>query len=306
MSVTEIPWRQGAGAPDQGEDRGQPLHEIESYARQVRRKFLKHKLALWGLVTTILMLGIGILAPWIAPYHPNEVTDVFAARPSLTHWLGTDQIGRDVLSRLVYGTRVSLFIGFVTVALYVTFGTLIGMLAGYYGKWLDMLFMRITDIFLSFPYMLVVLVIVSILGANISTIMIVLALFKWPTIAMLVRGSVLSVKEMDYVRAGITLGYSTPRIMFRHILPNILSPIIVNATFGIASTILSEAGLSFLGMGVKAPQASLGNMLHDAQSLTVLTEQQWLWLPAGIVILIAVLAFNFVGDGLRDALDART
>ncbi|MNN05229.1 Glutathione transport system permease protein GsiD [compost metagenome] len=305
MSVTEIPWRQDAAAPDKGEEHEQPVYEIESYAKQVRRKFLKHKLAVWGLVTTLLLLGIGILAPWIAPYNPNEVTDVFAARPSLMHWLGTDQVGRDVLSRLIYGTRVSLIIGFVTVALYVTFGTLIGMLAGYYGRWLDMLLMRITDIFLSFPYMLVVLVIVSILGANITTIMIVLALFKWPTIAMLVRGSVLSIKEMDYVRASMTLGYSTPRILFRHILPNALSPIIVNATFGVASTILSEAGLSFLGMGVKSPQASLGNMLHDAQSLTVLTDQQWLWLPAGIVILITVLAFNFVGDGLRDALDAR-
>lgn len=307
MSVTEIPWRQDAAAPEKGREHEQPLqlHEIESYGRQVRRKFLKHKLAVWGLGTTFLLLGIGILAPWIAPYNPNEVTDVFAAGPSLAHWLGTDQIGRDVLSRLIYGTRVSLIIGFATVALYVTFGTLIGMLAGYYGRWLDMLLMRITDIFLSFPYMLVVLVIVSILGANISTIMIVLALFKWPTIAMLVRGSVLSIKEMDYVRAGITLGYSTPRILFRHILPNVLSPIIVNATFGVAGTILSEAGLSFLGMGVKAPQASLGNMLHDAQSLTVLTEQQWLWLPAGMVILITVLAINFVGDGLRDALDAR-
>ncbi|MBA9086217.1 peptide/nickel transport system permease protein [Fontibacillus solani] len=305
MSVTEIPWRQDAAAPDKGEEHEQPIHEIESYAKQVRRKFLRHKLAVWGLMTTLLLLGIGILAPWIAPYNPNEVTDVFAARPSLMHWLGTDQVGRDVLSRLIYGTRVSLIIGFVTVALYVTFGTLIGMLAGYYGRWLDMLLMRITDIFLSFPYMLVVLVIVSILGANITTIMIVLALFKWPTIAMLVRGSVLSIKEMDYVRASMTLGYNTLRILFRHILPNALSPIIVNATFGVASTILSEAGLSFLGMGVKSPQASLGNMLHDAQSLTVLTDQQWLWLPAGLVILVTVLAFNFVGDGLRDALDAR-
>ncbi|KOP69177.1 peptide ABC transporter permease [Bacillus sp. FJAT-18019] len=283
----------------------QQPREIESYAKQIRRKFLKHKLAVWGLITTILVASIGILAPWVAPYNPNEVTDIFAGNPSSAHWLGTDQIGRDVLSRLIYGTRISLIIGFVTVALYVTFGTLIGLLAGYYGRWLDMLLMRITDIFLSFPYMLVVLVMVSILGAHISTIMIVLAIFKWPTIAMLVRGSVLTIKKMDYVRASMTLGYSTPRILLRHILPNILSPIIVNATFGVAGTILSEAGLSFLGMGVKSPQASLGNMLHDAQSLTVLTEQPWLWLPAGLVILMTVLAFNFVGDGLRDALDAR-
>ncbi|CAH1203678.1 Glutathione transport system permease protein GsiD [Paenibacillus plantiphilus] len=305
MSTTKLTWRQEALSPEGAIEIEQPTSPIESYVRQVTRRFFAHKLAVWGLATTLLLLIVGLLAPWLAPHPPNDVTDVFAAPPSLGHWLGTDQVGRDVLSRLIYGTRVSLIIGFSTVALYVTFGTLIGMLAGYYGRWLDMLLMRITDIFLSFPYMMVVLVIVSILGANMSTIMIVLALFKWPTIAMLVRGSVLSIKGMDYVRAGIALGYSTPRILFRHILPNVMSPIIVNATFGVASTILSEAGLSFLGMGVKSPQASLGNMLHDAQSLTVLTDQQWLWLPAGFIILIAVLAFNFVGDGLRDALDAR-
>ncbi|MBW7475346.1 ABC transporter permease [Paenibacillus oenotherae] len=306
MSATGMPWRGDAAASETGQEHEQPLPGIEHYARQVRRKFFKHKLAAWGLITTLLLIGIGLLAPWLAPNSPNEITDVFAASPSLAHWLGTDGVGRDVLSRLIYGTRVSLIIGFATVALYVAFGTIIGLLAGYYGRWFDMVLMRITDIFLSFPYMIIVLVMVSILGANISTIIIVLALFKWPAIAMLVRGSVLSIKEMDYVRAGVALGYSTPRVMFRHILPNALSPIIVNATFGVASTILSEAGLSFLGMGVTSPQASLGNMLHDAQSLTVLTEQQWLWLPAGFIILLTVLAFNFVGDGLRDALDARS
>jgi peptide/nickel transport system permease protein len=305
MSIPEIPWRKDVFASGVGNEDEQPASEMESYSKQVTRKFFKHKLAVWGLVTTLLLLSIVILAPWLAPHNPDDITDVFSAHPSLSHWLGTDQVGRDVLSRLIYGTRVSLMIGFSTVALYVTFGTFIGMMAGYYGKWLDMGLMRITDIFLSFPYMMVVLVIVSVLGANVSTIMIVLALFKWPTIAMLVRGSVLSLKQMDFVRAGIALGYSTPRILLRHILPNALGPIIVNATFGVASTILSEAGLSFLGMGVKAPQASLGNMLYDAQSLTVLTEQQWLWVPAGFVILITVLAINFVGDGLRDALDAR-
>lgn len=305
MAITEIPWRKGSHPSAKGYEEEQSSPRIERYSKQVRRKFFKHKMAVWGLVTTILLLSIGIMAPWLAPYSPNEVTNTFGAPPSFSHWLGTDQVGRDVLSRLIYGTRVSLIIGFSTVALYVTFGTFIGLIAGYYGRWLDMLLMRLTDIFLSFPYMLVVLVVISMLGANMMTIVIVLALFKWPTIAMLVRGSVLSIKEMDYVKAGISLGYSSFRILLRHVLPNALGPIIVNATFGVASTILSEAGLSFLGMGVKSPQASLGNMMHDAQFLTVLTEQQWLWLPAGIIILITVLAFNFVGDGLRDALDAK-
>ncbi|WP_053375966.1 oligopeptide ABC transporter permease [Paenibacillus sp. FJAT-27812] len=306
MSIPEIPWRNDVFASGVGNENEQPASEIESFAWQVRRKFFKHKLAVWGLVTTLLLLIIVLLAPWLAPHNPDEITEVFSAHPSFAHWLGTDQVGRDVLSRLIYGTRVSLMIGFSTVALYVTFGALIGMMAGYYGNWLDMALMRMTDIFLSFPYMMVVLVIISVLGANVSTIIIVLALFKWPTIAMLVRGNVLSLKQMDFVRAGLALGFSTPRILLRHILPNTLAPIIVNATFGVASTILSEAGLSFLGMGVKSPQASLGNMLYDAQSLTVLTEQLWLWVPAGFVILITVLAINFVGDGLRDAMDARS
>lgn len=292
MSATTLPWEQ-------------PDIRVEGYFRQMKRKFFRHKLAVWGLAVTTLLIFIALFAPWLAPYPPNEVMNAFGAKPSAAHWLGTDQVGRDVLSRMLYGTRVSLFIGFATVAIYVTFGTFVGLAAGYYGRWLDMTIMRITDIFLSFPYMLVVLVIVSILGADIATIMIVLALFKWPAIAMLVRGSVLAAKEQDYIKAGVALGFRTPRILLRHMLPTIIGPIIVSATFGVAGTILSEAGLSFLGMGVKSPQASLGNMLHDAQSLTVLTEQQWLWMPAGCMILIAVLAVNFVGDGLRDALDAK-
>ncbi|WP_036698186.1 ABC transporter permease [Paenibacillus taiwanensis] len=307
MSVTklsELSWRKEAPASEKKESSEQADYMIETYAGQLKRKFFKHKMAVWGCTTTLLLLIVGLLAPWLAPYQPNEVTAAFSAPPSLTNWLGTDQVGRDVLSRLLYGMRISLLIGILTVVMYVLFGSFIGMLAGYFGGWLDMLLMRMTDIFLSFPYMLVVLVIVSVLGADIFTIMFVLALFKWPTIALLVRSSVMSIKQTDYVRASITLGYSTSRILCIHILPNAAAPIIVNATFGIAGTILSEAGLSFLGMGIKSPQASLGNMLHDAQSLTVLTEQPWLWVPAGFVILLIVLSFNFVGDGLRDALDA--
>jgi len=305
MNQAELAWRKNTLDSERGHEGADAPPSYESYARQVRRRFMRHKLAVWGLATTLLLLAAGLLAPWLAPYQPNEITDAFSASPSADYLLGTDQVGRDVLSRLLYGTRVSLLIGFTTVAIYVLFGTIVGLIAGYYGKWIDMLLMRITDIFLSFPYMLVVLVIVSVLGASLWTIIIVLALFKWPAIAMLVRGIVLSLKKADYVRAGVALGYSTPRILLRHILPGASGAIIVNATFGVASTILAEAGLSFLGMGVKSPQASLGNMLHDAQSLTVLTEQQWLWLPAGFIILLTVLAFNFVGDGLRDALDGR-
>ncbi|MEK8127989.1 oligopeptide ABC transporter permease [Paenibacillus filicis] len=274
-------------------------------ARQVWKRFVRHKLAVAGLIVTILLVLTALLAPLIAPHDPAEVTGNFSASPSAQHWLGTDQVGRDVVSRLIYATRVSLLVGFVTVALYVTFGTLIGMVSAYFGGWLDMVIMRITDMFMAFPFLMVILVIISVLGSNMTTIILVLALFSWPGVARLVRGSVLAIKQLDYVRAGVALGYSTPRILFRHIFPNAIGPIIVNATFGIASAIMSEAGLSFLGMGVQPPTASWGNMLTDAQSLTVLTDQPWLWVPAGFMILITVLAINFVGDGLRDALDSR-
>lgn len=280
-------------------------HAADIAIRQVWSRFIRHKLALVGLVVTLLLILVALLAPLLAPNDPKEVTGIFSAAPSAKHWLGTDQVGRDVVSRLIYATRVSLIVGFVTVALYVTFGTLVGIVSAYFGGWLDMAVMRITDMFMAFPFLMVILVIISVLGSNMTTIILVLALFSWPGVARLVRGSVLAIKQLDYVKAGVALGLSTPRILFQHIFPNAIGPIIVNATFGIASAIMSEAGLSFLGMGVQPPTASWGNMLTDAQSLTVLTDQPWLWVPPGAMILITVLAINFVGDGLRDALDSR-
>ncbi|WP_245585826.1 oligopeptide ABC transporter permease [Paenibacillus pinihumi] len=273
--------------------------------KQLLSRFIRHKLAIAGLVITMLLILTALLAPWIAPHDPKEVTGVFSAPPSAEHWLGTDQVGRDVVSRLIYATQISLIVGFVTVALYVTAGTLIGIVSAYFGGWVDMVIMRITDMFMAFPFLMVILVVISVLGSNMTTIILVLALFSWPGVARLVRGSVLAIKQLDYVHAGVALGLSTPRILFQHILPNAIGPIIVNATFGVASAIMSEAGLSFLGMGVQPPTASWGNMLTDAQSLTVLTDQPWLWVPPGAMILVTVLSINFVGDGLRDALDTR-
>ncbi|MFE6797757.1 oligopeptide ABC transporter permease [Paenibacillus chitinolyticus] len=273
--------------------------------RQALRKFRRHKLAAAGSVVTLLLIAAALLAPAIVPYDPKEVTGVFSAAPSAEHWLGTDQVGRDVFSRLVYATRVSLIVGFASVFLYVTFGTLVGLVSGYFGGWLDMAIMRITDMFMAFPFLMVILVVVAVLGSDMRTIILVLALFSWPGVARLVRGSVLTIKRLDYVRAGIALGYGTPRILLQHVLPNAAGPVIVQATFGVASAIMSEAGLSFLGMGVQPPTASWGNMLTDAQSLTVLTEQPWLWIPPGAMILLVVLSINFVGDGLRDALDSQ-
>ncbi|MFC4320331.1 oligopeptide ABC transporter permease [Litchfieldia salsa] len=281
------------------------LGEEESYLQLIRKRFFKHKLAVFGLVVFTLIVLTAILAPLIAPLSPYKINAVFAASPSTTHILGTDQVGRDLLSRLIYASRVSLSVGIGAVAIYVVIGTILGAIAGYFGKWVDMIIMRITDIFMSFPYLMVILVLVSIMGPSLFNIILVIGLLGWPSIARLVRGSVLSIKEMDYVKASVALGYSTPKIVFQHILPNCLAPILVNATFGIASAIILEASLSFLGMGVQPPTASWGNMLNEAQSLTVLSTQPWLWIPPGVMILLAVLSINFMGDGLRDAMDPK-
>ncbi|MHA6259113.1 oligopeptide ABC transporter permease [Sporosarcina sp. CAU 1771] len=282
------------------------LGEEESYLKLIKRRFLKHKLAVAGLVLFTIIALMAIFAPWIAPMDPYSMNGEFEAKPSSAHLLGTDQVGRDILSRLIYASRVSLLVGLGAVSIYVFIGTILGAVAGYFGKWVDMVIMRITDVFMSFPFLMVILVLVSILGPSLFNIILVLGLLGWPAVARLVRGSVLSVKEMDYVKAGVALGYSTPKILFNHILPNCLAPILVNATFGIAYAIIMEASLSFLGMGVQPPTASWGNMLIDAQSLTVLASQPWLWIPPGLMILLSVLSINFIGDGLRDAMDPKS
>jgi peptide/nickel transport system permease protein len=184
-------------------------------------------------------------------------------------------------------------------------GILLGLEAGYFGGIVDMIIMRIADIFMSFPALLLIMVIGSILGPGLDRIILIMGILGWPSVARLVRGNVLSIKQMDYIKAAVASGFRTRRVLFIHILPNTLGPILVQATFGIAGAILLESGLSFLGMGVNPPTASWGNMLSEAQSLTTLTSKPWLWVPPGMMILLSVLAFNFVGDGMRDALDPK-
>jgi peptide/nickel transport system permease protein len=282
------------------------LGKEESYLKVVATRFFKHKLAVIGLVIITLFVLMAIFAPLIAPQDPLEVGYEFEAKPSSEHLLGTDQVGRDVLSRLIYASRISLAVGLGAVSIYVVIGTILGAIAGYMGKWADMIIMRITDVFMSFPFLMVILVLVSVMGPSLFNIILVLGILGWPPIARLVRGSVLSLKEMDYVKAGVALGYTAPKILLHHILPNALAPILVNATFGIASAIIMEASLSFLGMGVQPPTASWGNMLTEAQSLTVLAGQPWLWVPPGLMIILAVISINFMGDGLRDAVDPKS
>jgi peptide/nickel transport system permease protein len=270
-------------------------------------RFRRHKLALAGAIVLLLLVIIAIAAPILAPHPPNAVSLAnYRKPPSLDYPLGTDTQGRDVLSRLMFAARISLSVGLVAVSIYVAIGTVLGGLAGFFGGWVDTVVMRVADMVLSFPSIIVIITIVSILGPSILNVMLVIGLMGWPPIARLVRGEFLTLRGRDFVTASRSTGAPNARIIFRHILPNATTPVIVAATFGIAQAILLEAGLSFLGLGVQPPTASWGNMLNGAQSITTLEELPWLWLPPGITIILAVLAINFVGDGLRDALDPRS
>ncbi len=275
----------------------------ESYLRSVIRRFKHHKagyISFW-IVTAIALLAI--LAPVIAPYDPTAISPFFSAPPSAEHWLGTDQIGRDVLSRLLYGTRTSLLVGVMSTLIATGAGTVLGLIAGYFGGALDSVIMRFTDMVMSFPYILLILVAAAIFKPGMWNIILILGFVDWPGVARLVRGNVMSIRNADYVRASQIAGMPKRYILFSDILPNVMAPILVFATSVVAISILDESALSFLGMGVQPPVASLGNMLDGAQSLTVLTSKLWLWMPPGLLIVILVVCVNFIGDALRDAID---
>ncbi|MDR1932053.1 MAG: ABC transporter permease [Spirochaetales bacterium] len=278
----------------------------QSGAGRIWRRFRNHKLAVMGLAVIIMLVFCALFAPFIAPHEPTKIGKEFESPPSGQYLLGTDQVGRDVLSRLIFAARISLSVGIGATAIATLWGILLGLEAGYFGGITDMFIMRIADVFMSFPMLILIMVVSSIVGSGLSRIIFIMGVLGWPQVARLVRGNVLSIKEMDYTKSAVTLGFTTQRILFLHILPNTISPILVQATFGVARAIIMESALSFLGLGVNPPAASWGNMLTDAQSLTTLTERPWLWLPPGIMILLSVLAFNFVGDGLRDALDPKS
>lgn len=300
MPVPQLNWEAAGGLAINAEESAE---KEESYLRMIARRFFKHKLAVAGLVFFMLFVIIALFAPFIAPKDPYMITESFESPPSREYWLGTDSVGRDVFSRLIYAFRVSLAVGVGATAISVLIGVVLGMLSGYFGRWTDMVIMRLTDVFMSFPHFMLILVIVSVMGPSLANVIFVLGLMGWPATARLVRGCVLSLKEMEFVKAAIVLGVPTRKLILKHIFPNTVAPILVNATFSVAAAIIVEASLSFLGMGVQPPTASWGNMLTDAQSLTVLTSQPWLWIPPGLMIVIAVLSINFLGDGLRDALD---
>ena len=275
----------------------------ESYLQTVIRRFKQHHLATVSLVILAVLVVAALLAPIIAPYNPDEIVEGFSKAPTAEHWLGTDQIGRDVLSRLLYATRISLLVGVLATAISTVIGVILGLIAGYFGGAADMIIMRFTDMVMSFPYILLVLVAASIFKPGLWSIILILGFVDWPGIARLVRGNVLSLRESNFIKSDLVAGMPLPYILFSEILPNTAAPILVYATSVLALSMLDEAALSFLGMGVQPPTASLGNMLNGAQSLTVLTKQPWLWIPSGLMIVVLVIAINFIGDALRDALD---
>jgi len=277
-----------------------------SMARLIVMRFLRHRLAVIALGVFVLIVLSAIFAGTLAPYNPYKIDPTaFDEGPSAAHPLGTDQVGRDVMSRLIYGGQVSLSVGIVAVAIFMLIGVTLGAVTGYYGGWVDMVISRLTDIILSFPSLMLILVLVSVLGPGLQNIMLVLGLLGWPQISRIVRAEFMRLRVQEFILAAQVVGVPTHRIILRHIMPNIMGPVLVGATFGVASSILSESGLSFLGLGVQPPSASWGQMLNAAQSLTILEQKPWLWIPPGAMILVSVLCINFIGDGLRDALDPR-
>lgn len=275
----------------------------ESYLQTVFRRFKRHKLALISLVIVVIFGLAALFAPIIAPYNPNEMVGPFSGAPGKGFLLGTDQIGRDVFSRLLYATRISLLVGIMATLISTVVGVILGLIAGYFGGMADMIIMRFTDMVMSFPYILLVLVAAAIFKPGLWSIILILGFVDWPGIARLVRGNVLNLRETNFIKGNLVAGMPLRHILFSEILPNTVAPILVYATSVLALSMLDEAALSFLGMGVQPPTASLGNMLNGAESLTVLTRQPWLWVPPGVVIVVLVMAINFIGDALRDALD---
>jgi peptide/nickel transport system permease protein len=277
-----------------------------SPGRLALRRFLRHRLALLGLVIIAIIAALAVLAPLVAPSDPFKVDLAsFRKPPNAAHLLGTDSAGRDVLSRLLYAGQVSLTVGLVAALMSTGIGLILGSIAGTYGGWVDATIMRLTDVVLSFPALVVIITLVALVGPSMQAIIVGIGLFFWPTACRIVRGMALSVREQDFFTAARALGATTPHVIVRHLMPSVISPLTVTATFAVAQAILLEAALSFLGLGVRPPQPSWGNMLNEAESLTILESMPWLWLPPGLAIAITVLAINFIGDGLRDALDPR-
>lgn len=295
----------------------QPKNQEKSLSpwQIARKKFLKNKLAMISTVFIIIVTLLSLAAPFLAPYL-SPIPDVSKVnissmniKPNGEHWLGTDKSGRDILTRLLYGGRVSLLVGFSATLLVVSIGTIIGSIAGFFGGIVDSLLMRFTDFVLNFPFLVFVIVLNTILMGIVDglwVLIIVIGILSWGGVARLVRSKILAEKENEYILAAISIGCSPFKIILKHLLPNVLSTIIVQATLIFASMIVVESALSYLGFGVPQSTPSWGNMLSSANEPDVLQGKQWIWMPPAFIIIGTILSINFIGEGLKDALNPKS
>lgn len=275
---------------------------------QAVKKFMHNRKAVLGLIIVCFLVLAVILMPIfmkLDPYTTDRAVG-FNKAPCSGHPLGTDDVGRDLFARLLYGGRISLFVGIMSTIISVLIGIPLGLIAGYFRGIAETVIMRVADAFMSFPTMVLILVLVAVFGPSILTVTVVIGVLGWTAIAKLIYGNVLSIREREYIQATKAIGMSTPKILLSEVLPNAIPPVWANISFRVAGAILTESSLSFLGMGVQTPQASWGNIIFAAQNLLVLTARPWVWFPPGICIILVVVGFNFIGEGVRDALDPKT
>lgn len=279
-------------------------HDLESVWKTVGRRFSRNKLALAGIAVLVLLYTMAIFAPHVAThaYDAMPTKERFQA-PSAEHWFGTDHLGRDIYSRIVWGGRISLSVGFVAAGLSVTIGTVLGSLAGYYGGWVDTVVSRLIELIATMPTFFLLITVVSVVERSIFNIMVIIGLTSWPGVARIVRGQFLQLRELDFSQASRALGASDTRIILRHILPNAMAPIIVSTTLRISTAILAESSLSYLGFGTPPPFPSWGSIVSGGKDF--LRNAPWIAMAPGFFIFLTVLSFNFIGDGLRDALDPK-
>lgn len=278
----------------------------QTYWGSVLHNFKKNKMAVVSLFVLVTIVLACVIVPMVSPYS-MESTNMAERelRPSGQHWFGTDKIGRDLFTRLFYAGRISLGIALAVTFAQCIIGVVLGSVAGFYGGIVDAIIMRICEIFLSFPFLMICITIAAVFGNSIPVLIFTLALLSWPQIARIVRGQILTLREIEYMEACEALGISDMRRIFKHLLPNVLAYVIVYATLGMASVILTETSLSFLGLGVSPPTPTWGNLIQEARNLLVIQSKWWYWVPPGLAIFISVMCFNLVGDGLRDAIDPK-
>ena len=277
-------------------------------SNQAVKKFMHNRKAVLGLIIVCFLVLAVILMPIfmkLDPYTTDRAVG-FNKAPCPGHLLGTDDVGRDLFARLLYGGRISLLGGIMSTIISVLIGIPLGLIAGYFRGIAETVIMRVADAFMSFPTMVLILVLVAVFGPSILTVTVVIGVLGWTAIAKLIYGNVLSIREREYIQATKAIGMSTPKILLSEVLPNAIPPVWANISFRVAGAILTESSLSFLGMGVQTPQASWGNIIFAAQNLLVLTARPWVWFPPGICIILVVVGFNFIGEGVRDALDPKT